>query len=467
MSQSLLSESKNWEPITLKDVFGEPDYNLITTEREIRYYNPETCQFLDDVVKIGEGSYAKVYLGKSGSEKVAIKNFKNKHHSNFEDFTDIDISTRILHPFLNRVYTVITSNECSINKKDIVTMMDFFSEGTLENVIKKNIKVDFDHVRNCCLQGLEFLHHCQVLHLDIKPENILYNEPTPDHPRGRAVIADFGLGTYVTLDNTIFQGSAGAPGTLVYISPDSLERPYYFSEESDVWAMGLTLASLRLYEDLGSNISEKVKSHDRNKMVPMFKKASRNYALEILPRLPSMFKYMIGERILPVREIMRRYNIERLDGTALVEDNRDLDQEYENDYYECLNYLIQKDVDHDLYFATIHLIYISFKAGIPAKNRERVYFCLYMMGKCLNYDEEKPGSKNYVEFRNVLMKYTGGCLRTFNPGDYIRTKLDYKTIGRYPSKPMTYFSNLAKLTFRLPPRGKLEFKNYRTKDFVY
>jgi len=447
--------------VKLFDIFGGVDYNLITTDREEKNFSPETCKYLDNLVQIGEGSYSKVYSGSYNEESIAVKNFKlkdKKGKKEFKEYMDIDICSRVLHPNINRVFTVIVDNDC--RNKSLITIMNFYKEGTLEDVIRKDIKVDFNHIRNCCLQGLDFIHRNHILHNDIKPENILYKAPDAENPLGSAVIADFGLAKCLTLNNTIYQGSeSGTPGTLCYRSPRSLTPPYYLSQESDVWAMGITLASVYLHVDFGAVIDEmwnkkydEVKSYIRN----ITKTASY-----ILTKTPTMFKYMIGERILPVKEIMKRYEINKVDGTVIVETEEDLDPSLENEYFEALNYIKKKNLHADLFYATTHLIYISFKYKINAEVKDRAYFCEYIMCVYLRYREKlPPGSEKFISFRNELLRLTGGCIRTFNPGDYIRSNFDQKVYGKLVNNPLKYFSNLYSLTYKLPPKSNLKLEDY-------
>lgn len=441
----------------LFDIFGGVDYNLITSDREEKYFTPETCNYLNDLVEIGEGAYSKVYSGTYKKESVAIKNFKTKKDNEFKEYIDIDICSRILHPNINRVYTILVKNDC--RNKSLITIMNFYKEGTLQNIIEKKIKINFNHIRDCCLRGLDFIHRNHILHNDIKPENILYKGPDAENPNGTAVIADFGLAKCLTLNNTIITGSdEGTPGTLCYKSPKSLTPPYHLNEESDIWAMGITLASVYSYIDYGEVISEMYdKKH--NKMKAYIRNA-RKTADYILTKTPTMFKYMIGERILPVKELMKRYEISKVDGTAVVETEEDLDPALEHEYFDCLNYIKKKNLKDDLFLSTMHLIYVSFKYKISAEVKDRAYFCEYIMCVYLRYRPKFPGSEKFIPFRNDLLRLTGGCIRTFNPGDYIRNNFDYKILGKLVYSPLKYFSSLYSLTYKLPPKSMLKIEEY-------
>jgi serine/threonine-protein kinase len=78
------------------------------------------------------------------------------------------------------------------------------------------------------LDALAFAHDSRVLHLDVKPENVLL------FPDGRIRLADFGLAriTYRTV-------AASGSGTLGYMAPEqAMGRP---SPRSDVFSAGLIL----------------------------------------------------------------------------------------------------------------------------------------------------------------------------------------------------------------------------------
>ena len=79
--------------------------------------------------------------------------------------------------------------------------------------------------------GLRFLHSKNIIHRDVKPENILM---TADY---RIKLADFGVSKMV---NECFTQAHTSIGTLTYMSPEVyLHRPY--NKKCDIWALGLIL----------------------------------------------------------------------------------------------------------------------------------------------------------------------------------------------------------------------------------
>lgn len=86
------------------------------------------------------------------------------------------------------------------------------------------------------LSGLSALHAAGLLHLDLKPENVVVDE------RGRAVIIDFGTARRIASDAALTGGATAtsprtAAGTLAWMAPEQvLGRPV--DERTDVFAAG-------------------------------------------------------------------------------------------------------------------------------------------------------------------------------------------------------------------------------------
>ncbi|EDR06625.1 uncharacterized protein LACBIDRAFT_299595 [Laccaria bicolor S238N-H82] len=98
--------------------------------------------------------------------------------------------------------------------------------------------------------GLGFLHDKSILHLDLKPGNVLL---TWDEGKliPRAMLSDFGTSRDM-INSTRLQRS-GNTGTLEYTSPESLPSPHtgllqQIDSKSDMWSLGMILHKLLFFK---------------------------------------------------------------------------------------------------------------------------------------------------------------------------------------------------------------------------
>jgi serine/threonine protein kinase len=89
------------------------------------------------------------------------------------------------------------------------------------------------HILHDILDGIDFLHHCGILHNDIKPDNIIINK------LGYARIIDFGLSSsYDSIYSGVIGGSEG------YSAPEILNGNGHAGAPSDIYSLGLIIREL-------------------------------------------------------------------------------------------------------------------------------------------------------------------------------------------------------------------------------
>ena len=88
-------------------------------------------------------------------------------------------------------------------------------------------------VVSCCLLGLSYLHNRNVMHRDIKPDNLFISES------GVIKLGDFGLA--VQLEHSCSVRSTTC-GTAWYMAPEVYEEEACL--KSDVWALGISIIEM-------------------------------------------------------------------------------------------------------------------------------------------------------------------------------------------------------------------------------
>ncbi len=140
-------------------------------------------------------------------------------------------------------------------------------------------------------QGLTHLHSCGIIHLDIKPENILIT------PADQIKIVDFGLARRLGATDVLQEDFTRPHGTPYYAAPEQLER-YRDDPRTDLYSLGLVL-----YEMLTGRLPFE-KSSDLNRV---------RKRLKIDPVPPRRYRAEIPQTVEEVilkslsREIEGRY----------------------------------------------------------------------------------------------------------------------------------------------------------------
>ena len=107
-------------------------------------------------------------------------------------------------------------------------------DGTSASLASKGLGLDIaTHALNHMLQALDYLAMKNIVHRDVKPENILY---TASKDSGyQFVLADFGL-----CSRGDHRVETGVVGTGPYIAPEIINRGHYTSK-ADVWSLFVTM----------------------------------------------------------------------------------------------------------------------------------------------------------------------------------------------------------------------------------
>jgi serine/threonine protein kinase len=136
------------------------------------------------------------------------------------------MAARVDHPGIVTVYDVLTHQD------EPVIVMRFVRGRSLEGVLREEGRLPPGRVATLGLElldALEATRRAGVVHMDIKPANILFTEH-------RAMIADWGFAGRV--DAATMAEAVG--GTPLFMAPERI-RDQIASAASDLWSLGVTL----------------------------------------------------------------------------------------------------------------------------------------------------------------------------------------------------------------------------------
>ncbi|KAI0048705.1 Pkinase-domain-containing protein [Auriscalpium vulgare] len=217
---------------------------------------------------LGQGSFATVYKGynEETRQEVAVKTvnhstLSSKLLQNLQ--SEIDILKSLSHRHITRLFDIIRA------ERNIYLIMEYCSGGDLAHYIKKRGRVDnleyipepgaapqyYPHPRTGGLaeivvrsflrqlaRALRFLRQRNLIHRDIKPQNLLLKPATEEelgrgHPLGGPILkmADFGFARSLpnaTMAETIC-------GTPLYMAPEVMNSKH--DAKADLWSVGAVL----------------------------------------------------------------------------------------------------------------------------------------------------------------------------------------------------------------------------------
>jgi [calcium/calmodulin-dependent protein kinase] kinase len=210
--------------------------------------------------KIGSGSYGKVVLYRStvDDKHYAIKAFHKSHLSRLrvapsetamgDVLREVMIMKTLEHPNIVNLIEVIDDPEFD----DFYMVLEYVDgkwayddsgpPGALGEITARKYLRDV-------VAGLMYLHAHNVIHGDIKPDNLLVTST------GRVKIGDFSVSQVFKDDDDQLRRS---PGTPVFTAPECCLGITYSGRSADTWAVGVTLYCMILgqYPFLGDTLQD-------------------------------------------------------------------------------------------------------------------------------------------------------------------------------------------------------------------
>ncbi|KAL6441294.1 hypothetical protein ACFW04_003507 [Cataglyphis niger] len=246
---------------------------------------------------IGAGSYATVKIAKSNRHdcQVAVK-IVSKFQAPEDHLTkflprEIEVVKGLKHPNLIRFLQAIETTH------RVYIIMEYAQNGSLLDVIRRDIYIDELRSRKWFRQLLEAIDYCHehgIVHRDIKCENLLM-----DH-YFNIKLSDFGFARgQMKPKNGEWILSTTYCGSYAYASPEILRGIPYQPQLSDIWSMGVVLYTM-VYGRL---------PFDDSNHAQLLKQVQNRVAFPKLPKVSESCRSLISRILVPQSARLRINNI--------------------------------------------------------------------------------------------------------------------------------------------------------------
>ena len=214
----------------IEKILGQGGFGITYLARQVNLDRDVAIKefFMKDYCDRDDSS-SKVTVGSSGSRDIVAK-YREKFVKEAKSIA------RLNHPNIVRVIDVFEENETAYY------VMEYLSDNSLSRLVKKNGRLPEDEALKYIDQiasTLDYIHARKMLHLDVKPANILLDE------KENAVLIDFGMVKhYDSEGNQTSTTPVGVSAGYAPFEQYSMSGKTNLSPATDIYALGATLYKL-------------------------------------------------------------------------------------------------------------------------------------------------------------------------------------------------------------------------------
>ena len=223
--------------VPLPDVSAPP---IDIPDEELRELRVATGNRYTVVKRLGSGGMAHVYLAKHAVLarplviKVLHRTLAQEPEMRERFRREAEAAARLIHPFICAIADMGTAGDIEY------LAMPYYAGGSMADLLSRRKTVSASSAASIAVQvacALDYAHRHGVVHRDIKPDNILFDED------GNVALTDFGIATARFHGRLTANGRA--MGTPHYMSPEQAMGKLV-DGRSDLYAVGLLLYEMLL-----------------------------------------------------------------------------------------------------------------------------------------------------------------------------------------------------------------------------
>ena len=379
--------------------------------------------------KLGSGSFGNVYLARNRftDEKVALKQIKKSSANLLSDGEikdEIEILKNLDHPDIVRII------ESFNTKNSYILITEYCEGGELFDQVKNQLsETQIAVIFRQLLSGLAYLHSNNIVHRDLKLENILIHEKERSKTTGEDLfnikIIDFGTARIFDKNKK----PQSIVGSSYYIAPEVLRQKY--NKECDLWSVGVILYMFIVGhapfdgcddEEITSNIQKGVYRKNDRRWI----KASK----EVKDLIQKLLTYRPSQRLTAIQALDHPW-FKKADSNILY------DNVPKTDVINCIKNLLTYNINYKL--EELFLAYIVH--NIPREREAKSAIKLFKLvnengdGK-LQKDELKITLLKFVteeflekyDFDGIFAMLDGDNKGYINYEEFLRATLDRKKI---------------------------------------
>lgn len=272
----------------------------------------DTWLQLEFIEEIGqEGRNSKVYRAydpQLDTYLVAKEIKKSEFSSTDQYFNEAQMLYSVQHP------NIVNVRYASQDQNNIYLTMDYYQNGSLSKIMENKYLTVREIVKYGLefLSGIHFMHTINLVHFDIKPNNILINNSN------KAIVTDFGLSKYLN------EYGFALPDKqyMLHVPPERFEFNA-MSKFSDVYQAGLTLYRMCNGDKFFKNQLSKLEIESSNDLAESISKGKFPKKQSFLPHIPNRLQKIIKKAL--ETDVKKRYQeiLDLMNELSVIDENLD------------------------------------------------------------------------------------------------------------------------------------------------